>query len=96
MVPAKNCVVLAHVYFAKPILASMKAYSSAISYHRAVRRDLPPCPDPMSVLSSSRLSSVLTARSLATYLAGSQYVTRGSLRPAVTIIGGYSPGMSWS
>ena len=59
-------------YSVRPRLARTKANSSAISYQRAVRPERPPCPEPMSVFSSSRLSSVLSARSLATYLAGSQ------------------------
>jgi hypothetical protein len=46
-------------------------------------------PAPISVLSSRMLSSVLAARSLATHLAGSQYPTRGSCRPAVTRMLGY-------
>ena len=72
----------------RPIAASMNVYSSAVSYILSYLPDLPPCPAPMFVFSKSRLSSVFNVRSLATYLAGSQYVTLGSFNPPVTSIGG--------
>src|SRR5690606_8826803 len=71
-----------------PICHRMKANSSAVSRKDSNRPDLPPWPAPMLVFSRSSLSSVLSSRSLATHLAGSQYVTRGSLSPAVTSSGG--------
>src|SRR3569623_1795971 len=55
-----------------PNCHSTKACSSAASYKLSNRTDLPPCPAPMLVLSSSTLSSVLVARSFAAHLAGSQ------------------------
>src|SRR3569623_874199 len=55
-----------------PNCHSTKACSSAASYKLSNRPDLPPCPAPMLVLSSSTLSSVLVARSFAAQLAGSQ------------------------
>ncbi len=71
-----------------PSCHRMKANSSAVSCRLSKRPDLPPWPAPMLVLSSSTLSSVFISRRRATHLAGSQYVTRGSLSPAVTSIGG--------
>ena len=59
-------------YSANSSAAKKKAYSSATSRSESKRPDLPPCPAPMLVLSSSRLVSVFRVRSLATYLAGSQ------------------------
>ena len=63
-------------------------YSSATSYSLSYLPDLPPWPAPMLVFKSSTLLSVFNARNFATYLAGSQYVTLGSFKPAVTNIGG--------
>ena len=45
---------------------------------------------------SSGRASVLRVRSLATYFAGSQYITWLSLRPVVTNIAGYAPGFRLS
>ena len=64
----------------------MNAYRNAVSRSASYRPDDPPCPAPMLVRISSRLSSARVARSRATHLAGSQYATRGSFSPVVTSI----------
>ncbi len=57
---------------ARPICHRMKANSSAVSWSAWKRPDLPPWPAPILVLSSNSLASVLSSRSRATHLAGSQ------------------------
>lgn len=59
-------------YSSTPSCHSTNAISSAASFKLSQRPDLPPCPAPMLVLSTSTLSSVLVARSLAAHFAGSQ------------------------
>ena len=59
-------------YSARPMLARMKAYSSATSWRRSYLPERPPWPAPMLVFSKSRLSSVFSDRSFATNLAASQ------------------------
>ena len=50
----------------------------------------------MLVFSSSMRSSVLSARSFAAHLAGSQYDTRGSFNPAVISMAGYACARTFS
>lgn len=67
---------------------SKKANSIAVSFNRSKRPDSEKCPAPILHFNNSMLESAFRARSLATHLAGSQYATRGSHRPAVTRICG--------
>jgi hypothetical protein len=57
---------------ATPSCHNTNACSSALSRNDSNRPDLPPCPAPILVLSSSTLSSVFINRSLAAHFAGSQ------------------------
>ena len=65
-----------------------QAYSNAVSFRRSYRPDAPPWPATMLHLSKSGLPSVFSVRSLATYFAGSQYITWLSLKLVVTRIAG--------
>jgi hypothetical protein len=59
-----------------PTCRVIVASSEARSFEASQRPDAPPCPaGSISTLSSSALALVVSGRSLATYLAGSRYVT---------------------
>src|SRR5689334_12002918 len=62
-----------------PTWSSTKAYTNASSLSASYRPDDPPWPPAMLHLNKSGLASVLSVRSFATYLAGSQYITWLSL-----------------
>ncbi len=67
----------------------MNAYLRAVSWYLLKRPVTPPWPAAaISVLSSSGLTPVYIARSLATHLAGSKYCTCESSRAVITNIAG--------
>jgi len=75
---------------AQPNCSATKAYSIERSSINLYRSDAEKCPELMSVLSSIGTElSFCASRNLATHFAGSQYGTRGSLRPAVMSRLGY-------
>src|SRR2546430_2165131 len=70
--------------YAPSSCANTNVVTNASSRQPSYRPDGPACPAPIWVLSRIGRSPWAVARSLATHFAGSQYDTRGSLRPAVT------------
>src|SRR5580700_5204749 len=78
-------------YLLIPTWLSSQAYSKAVSCRRSYRPLAPPWPaGSILILSSRGLVSVFNVRSLATYLAGSQYITWLSLKLVVTRMAGYA------
>src|SRR5712692_3001418 len=75
---------------ATPSWSMTNAITQASSRQDSYRPDGPMWPAPIWVLSRTGRSPRFNARSLATHFAGSQYETRGSLRPAVASTAGYS------
>ena len=74
----------------QPNCSATNAYSIERSSINLYRSDAEKCPELMSVLSSIGTElSFCASRNLATHFAGSQYGTRGSLRPAVMSRLGY-------
>ncbi|AQX23487.1 hypothetical protein Bco22_009960 [Bartonella sp. Coyote22sub2] len=67
----------------------MYAYIYAISSNFAKRPAAPAWPVSILIRNKTALSSVFKSRNFATHFAGSQYVTRGSVNPAIARIGGY-------
>jgi len=72
LVPPPEPCTATPAYPSTPSTSSKNAYLKATSRKKSHRPDAPPCPAPMLVLSTSRFSSVFTARSRAVNLAGSQ------------------------
>uniref|UniRef100_A0A7C9ANB5 Uncharacterized protein n=1 Tax=Opuntia streptacantha TaxID=393608 RepID=A0A7C9ANB5_OPUST len=58
-------------------------YMNASSQSFSNRPDFVKCPAPNSHLNNRRLSSVFSSLNFATNLVGSEYITRGSFKPAV-------------
>src|SRR5262245_40532846 len=69
----------------------MNATSNAASRRASYRPDEPPWPAFRFTLKSSTFESVFRVRSLATYFAGSQYMTWLSWSDVLTRIAGYAP-----
>src|SRR2546427_8775541 len=69
--------------------STTKAETNASSRHDSYRPEGPEWPDPRSVFRRIGRALSVAERSFATHLAGSQYGTRGSLKPAVASTAGY-------